>query len=366
MTAARSSNGCWTCRVRKKKCLEERPVCSTCDSLHITCHGYGQKPAWMDGGKREKAEVECIKRAIKSYKHKRRIRTSSRGGKQLPLLVGGSLIESGSHQNKSQPSLTESSPVEATRPSFSTVRSTFEAPASSWPPSPAPHDHPLVQCLPIVEVATHRTPRAKETDPTHEPYLSTCLSCGLTRSLHSYNGRETNLLMHYLDIVFPLQFRFYSPLVSEGGRGWLLSILLRTKPLFHAALSLSAYHQSSTLPGASETHGNSSTLADLDRHYSLTIVELRRHIDGLGLEIGLGSMATRVEILACMIQLVSFEVGHITSLTRTADQRAYFHRFSEEAITIGRHICRLREPYSWRSRAALVHPEMPLTQDTRQ
>ena len=70
--------------------------------------------------------------------------------------------------------------------------------------------------------------------------------------------------MHYLDIVFPLLFRFYNPLVSEGGRGWLLTILLRTKPLFHAALSLSAYHQKKLLAVDNSNENISDTLPDLE------------------------------------------------------------------------------------------------------
>jgi C6 transcription factor Pro1 len=34
----------------------------------------------------------------------------------------------------------------------------------------------------------------------------------------------------------------YKPGILDGGRGWLLALLLRTKPLYHAALALSAYH----------------------------------------------------------------------------------------------------------------------------
>jgi hypothetical protein len=50
--------GCWTCRLRGKKCDELRPDCATCEGLRITCHGYGQRPEWMDGGEKEKAAAE--------------------------------------------------------------------------------------------------------------------------------------------------------------------------------------------------------------------------------------------------------------------------------------------------------------------
>lgn len=62
----RSKQGCWTCRLRKKKCDETRPQCSSCESLQITCYGYGAKPQWMDNGEREQAMIEDFKRRIRT------------------------------------------------------------------------------------------------------------------------------------------------------------------------------------------------------------------------------------------------------------------------------------------------------------
>ncbi len=65
MAALRSTRGCWTCRLRRKKCDEIRPTCATCESLAITCHGYGPKPEWMDGGEQEKEMANSIKQIVK-------------------------------------------------------------------------------------------------------------------------------------------------------------------------------------------------------------------------------------------------------------------------------------------------------------
>jgi len=48
--------------------------------------------------------------------------------------------------------------------------------------------------------------------------------------------------MHFLDHVFPLQYPFYKPNIADGGRGWLLVALLRTKPLYHIALAISIHY----------------------------------------------------------------------------------------------------------------------------
>lgn len=70
----RSKQGCWTCRLRKKKCDEGRPLCSLCTSLSITCYGYGPRPDWMDNGEREKAVANGIKEIVK-HTSRRKITT---------------------------------------------------------------------------------------------------------------------------------------------------------------------------------------------------------------------------------------------------------------------------------------------------
>ena len=70
----RSKQGCWTCRLRRKKCDEKHPFCSTCESLTITCYGYGSKPDWMDNGEGERAMANSIKQIVKkTSRHKGRL-----------------------------------------------------------------------------------------------------------------------------------------------------------------------------------------------------------------------------------------------------------------------------------------------------
>ncbi|KAG0706747.1 fungal-specific transcription factor domain-containing protein [Suillus ampliporus] len=57
--------GCWTCRLRRKKCDEQREgnSCHTCKRLRIDCLGWGNKrPEWM----RDKKAVEDYKAGIKA------------------------------------------------------------------------------------------------------------------------------------------------------------------------------------------------------------------------------------------------------------------------------------------------------------
>ncbi|KZT67971.1 hypothetical protein DAEQUDRAFT_368857 [Daedalea quercina L-15889] len=64
--SAASKGGCWTCRLRRKKCDEEQDheggPCKTCRRLGIECLGWGaRRPDWM----RDKERVAAYKASIK-------------------------------------------------------------------------------------------------------------------------------------------------------------------------------------------------------------------------------------------------------------------------------------------------------------
>jgi hypothetical protein len=60
-----TTGGCWTCRIRHRKCDETRPVCRECDTRGITCHGYGGKPQWMQDDALLQKELAKTKKAVK-------------------------------------------------------------------------------------------------------------------------------------------------------------------------------------------------------------------------------------------------------------------------------------------------------------
>lgn len=118
--------------------------------------------------------------------------------------------------------------------------------------------------------------------------------------------REATLLMHYLDRVFPIQYRFYRPSETDDGRGWLLALLTRTNLLYHAALSLSALHLQ-VLRNIREEGGEGRVeeSAELFKHYSLALKELQHYIQ---LEQQGKDFRGKLQILACTVQFISFEV----------------------------------------------------------
>ncbi|WVO16490.1 hypothetical protein L204_104167 [Cryptococcus depauperatus] len=73
----RRRTGCLSCRVRKKKCDEARPVCATCTRLGIKCMGYGVKrPGWLRGKENAAKAKEHLKATVVK-------RSAATKGKQL-------------------------------------------------------------------------------------------------------------------------------------------------------------------------------------------------------------------------------------------------------------------------------------------
>lgn len=65
-THRRSRTGCFTCRLRRKKCDEGKPFCKACKHLSVDCE-Y-KRPAWWSNTDRRRAHKEVIKNLIKQTK----------------------------------------------------------------------------------------------------------------------------------------------------------------------------------------------------------------------------------------------------------------------------------------------------------
>jgi hypothetical protein len=103
-----------------------------------------------------------------------------------------------------------------------------------------------------------------------------------------------SFLMHYLDYVFTLQFRHQKYAANFSSGSWLFSLIKRIIPLRHSVLSLSALHQYHL-----HQHGR------LGRPHDGTLSEIRQFIRDQTSD----SLAdNHVPILACCVQLISFDV----------------------------------------------------------
>ncbi|KAL4815882.1 fungal-specific transcription factor domain-containing protein [Aspergillus spinulosporus] len=65
-TYKRSRNGCYTCRLRRKKCDETRPNCVACSSLGVSCE-Y-RKPSWWISTQARTLQKDKIKQKVRETK----------------------------------------------------------------------------------------------------------------------------------------------------------------------------------------------------------------------------------------------------------------------------------------------------------
>lgn len=115
--------------------------------------------------------------------------------------------------------------------------------------------------------------------------------------------------MYFLDNVFPLQYPMYRPSALEGGRGWLLSLLLRTKPLYHASLGLSAYHRGVVLLEAQRNGCRAVNVVQQEKHLAICLKEFREDIENVGKLLKIQTCPKNaLGFMACVVQLVFFEV----------------------------------------------------------
>ncbi|PQE31250.1 hypothetical protein CJF32_00001845 [Rutstroemia sp. NJR-2017a WRK4] len=224
--AVRSNRGCWTCRLRKKKCDEERPGCRRCAGVNVQCH-YGARPKWINDAKAGKEELERIKAIVAASASKKRA----------------------AHRASKRPRSASQSPTFQSAKSPKILKKETPDTVESAPPPRAP-----------VEVAHDET--TKSTSLLFPKWIE---------------DQEASLMMHYLDHVFFIQFRFHTPSLSSG-RGWLLSLLTRNKPLYHAALSLSAFHRQSLLLEQESDPADVDYLHELQHHHDLALKELQHFI----------------------------------------------------------------------------------------
>jgi hypothetical protein len=191
----RTSNGCWTCRLRRKKCDENQPVCDTCAGLHITCYYNKDKPEWMDGGVRQEEMAERLKREVKEHR---------RGGERAV------------HTSISSDRI---SVAEAT----TTTGESIVLPTRDLA---TPTCNPLPKV--ISDIHNDGVEPRPETSTINQ--LERGDDCRLKSKDHRINvafGRsDTILFMFYLEHFFPFLFPFYRPSLNQGGRAWILEMMI--------------------------------------------------------------------------------------------------------------------------------------------
>lgn len=263
----RSTKGCWTCRLRRKKCDERHPVCQLCHTLAIPCYGYGPKPDWMDGGDVEKSQIQSLKQTVR-YTSRQRDRARPR-------------------QQRSQAIPSSSSQMDSVHATNGNVDATSSDSQKEESP-PSEPSFPLLQ-----------------TDVTFHDQTNPMLFMG------DLSLSDTRLLMHFVDHVYPLQLPIGQTSVIRNDRNWLLPIIMHIRPFYHSVLGLTALHQGLLTSQSTDEVKRLRVIQYAQKHHSLCLQDLQVAIQLLGPYKTKGSECPRggVGVLACVIQLVLLEVG---------------------------------------------------------
>lgn len=305
-----SKNGCWACKLRKKKCDERQISCALCLSIGIECPGYGPRPAWMDRGPVQTAKLEAWRQKVKeTTNHKRKLKA-----RQFQSLHASSQVGN-SHEKDHAPVIPDSAED--------------LLPTTQGLPPPREVYPPVLNEGQTPNLFSGRSEYSTENNDNPVLQLPTPSTSGLDQVESRppppfLREEEAGLLMHYLDYVFPLQFPFYKHNALQGGRGWLLSLLMQLEPLHHAALSVSSYHQHFELfahdyelrfgiiENARDLPACTRLESQLTEH-NLTLSRLSTLLNGLeDLERSQSErqLPRYIELIACMATLISLEVSY--------------------------------------------------------
>ncbi|KAF5604256.1 C6 zink-finger PRO1A [Fusarium subglutinans] len=267
-------SGCWTCKLRHRKCDLQIPACRECTERSILCHGYGSKPTWMDGSAAEHEELGRIKRAVKQ--HLKRIRRVQR------------------NQSPGRGVANRSPPERHVR------TQTLSAPDATELSHALDHDYDDSEALTLlvdtesnVSLTRRSLQENEATPPVTPPQDPT--------SPYLLPPRLASIIMYYLDHVFFWQFPYFQSWSCLGNRGWLLIFLNNGGSLSRAAFALSTLHRDASRKRCSYSQ-------EAFEFHSKALRELRKLSQHIETETLLSDRTKLAEFIAASLTLISFEV----------------------------------------------------------
>ncbi|KAI5922086.1 fungal-specific transcription factor domain-containing protein [Camillea tinctor] len=304
----RSSHGCWTCRLRRKKCDEQKPVCAICAALEITCYYDKEKPEWLDGGIREKQMADEFKAMVRRKANERRERRWTQG------ITDGSVDDDDHDDDHTADAGMKDSELE------SGIMEKGSGDHHEDINIPDAVSYNLSQQYdPITSTEPSSIPPSSSSAKEPSASISTPLPSLYAFPDNDKLERELSSTMVYLDYVVPFLFPFYRPCLLESSRGWLLVLLNKNKALFHTALSLASYFYSVVLGSArgradGTTHSacQRANWTELQTQQGLAIRTLQREMQCLEARGGVqvpASFKPAVHCLESIIQLLEFEIA---------------------------------------------------------
>jgi hypothetical protein len=264
----RTSSGCWTCRLRRKKCDEIRPVCNGCAALDITCHfDPTDKPEWMDGGAKQEEMAENLKLEIRERARYRRGHVTA---------------------------------VQRSSSNTTDFAQELSAPSRIMPTAP---DTPMSDTTNTQSDETELSSEAGAHMP-QSGSACTLINKDISKTI-AIKQSDIILFAFYNENLLPFLFPFYRPSLCEGGRAWLFQLMLSSPVVRQATLCQSSYFFS--IARGSIDHNavwdqvlTQTTDALMVLRNALQVIErssVSEHLDGA------------VRIMASIMQMQRFEIA---------------------------------------------------------
>ncbi|KAF2718106.1 hypothetical protein K431DRAFT_287952 [Polychaeton citri CBS 116435] len=272
----KQGGGCWTCRLRRKRCDSIQPICGNCQDLEIICHSDKARPPWMDGAAEQKHMSEAIKERIKQNAILRRERRAT-------SRAGASVMEYVLSTDSAASTLNTSSVAQAI-PQSSINRSDESQPS-------------------ITNASSTSTPiTLQKRSPS-----DTSGQAGFAVPIQV----ELGSVMTYLDYVFPFLFPFHQPSLMETGRQWLLGLLCQNEVSFHIAASLSAYFFSIVSQNEEpEMHDECKALVydRLVEQMDMALISMQKNVSAISHHESQSLLLDKARIMEEITQLLLVEV----------------------------------------------------------
>ncbi|KKK22569.1 hypothetical protein P175DRAFT_0493180 [Aspergillus ochraceoroseus IBT 24754] len=285
-TYKRSRSGCYTCRLRRKKCDESHPTCGACTSLGVSCE-Y-RKPSWWISTQARLLQKEQIKNKIRETKVMEKeaaLKSRYHHANTSVGLTNPTHPEYMRHALPSPPNGANKSQMETStlEPSTSYLATPTSAPPITTPyglntgagnstfiPATSSVQDPTTSALtstvnstvpPPVPTSSTTTAPAGQSEEWYQGFTDPPLHAPNNAALGSSSGstsrplsfyleakmtktdRERSLLYHFADNVLRLVFPVLD--IHKDGQSRareILNSLDSNKSYFHCCLSVSAIH----------------------------------------------------------------------------------------------------------------------------
>ncbi|OIW30162.1 hypothetical protein CONLIGDRAFT_358893 [Coniochaeta ligniaria NRRL 30616] len=331
-SSRKRSGGCWTCRIRRKRCDEVQPICQVCKTLHIDCVYGESKPEWMDGGERQKERMEMIKMQVKGNASNRRERKVLQSMDEPFIITSDSDFKASSRRGMEStadgardPSVTDNvgSCEDQDEPMTGHEHCMAQA---TWLDSATPNAQTnsdsadTASTSPLDTLVDTRSNENQRRSPAKPEALSFPPSNHELSSLNLGRETETEFVMMWLDYVFPFLFPFYRPSLLESGRHWLLNLLRSNQVAFHTAVSLGSYFFTIALGDAvgPEERGTCRSLlwGQLARQTSLALQRIQEDMAAITRRgCGGDNLLEAARVVGSIVQQIVVEV----TIKRSAD-----------------------------------------------